>query len=277
LGTDPREEALGTNRSSLGLAHNWKGHPARGRPSLVSRPGLASIALQNQRYIGGVGLKHAAGVSFKEDYHRFLEYQIRKLGTLGVRVLLNTEVTPQVVAREGPEVLIAAVGAEPVLPAIPGLDRESVYLAAEVYGQDSEIGQRVVVVGGGLVGCELALHLAQQGKDVDIIEILDEVALEPNIMHRRALLLELEKALTIRTGVECIEITDEGVIAVGREGERVTFTCDTVVLAVGYRPRSAVVDALFDTAPEFIPVGDCVKPRNLLWALRTGYDAAMAV
>ena len=169
------------------------------------------------------------------------------------------------------------MGAEPLLPELPGADRESVLLAAEAYGKESEIGDRVVVVAGGLVGCEVALHLAQQRKNVDIIEMLDEVALEANILHRRALLLELEKVVTIRSGLECTEITDEGVIAVDRNGERVTFACDTVVLAVGYRPPSELVDALLDTAPEVVPVGDCVKPRNLLWAVRTGYDAAMAV
>jgi pyruvate/2-oxoglutarate dehydrogenase complex dihydrolipoamide dehydrogenase (E3) component len=127
------------------------------------------------------------------------------------------------------------------------------------------------------VGCEIGLHLAQKGKDVAIIEMLDDVALDANIMHRRALMLELEKSVKIRAGMECIEITDEGVIAVGRKGERVAFSCDSIVLAVGYKSRSDVVEAFFDTAPEFIPVGDCVKPKRVLQAVRTGYDAAMAV
>jgi len=190
---------------------------------------------------------------------------------------LNMQVTPELVALDGPEVVIAAVGAAPLVPQIPGVDRQSVVLAADAYGEKREIGDRVAVIGGGLVGCEIGLHLAQKGKDVTIIEMLDDVALEANIMHRRALMLELEKSVKIRTRMKCTEITDEGVIAVGQNGERVAFACDTVVVAVGYKSRSDVVDALVDTAPEFIAVGDCVKPKNVLQAVRTGYDAAMAV
>jgi NADPH-dependent 2,4-dienoyl-CoA reductase/sulfur reductase-like enzyme len=225
----------------------------------------------------GGALKYAAGVSFKEDLERFKEYLIRQVDSLPIRVLLNTEVTPQLVAQEGPDVLIAAVGGEPILPQISGVDKNSVVLAAQAYSEKTKTGDRVAVIGGGLVGCEIGLHLAQQGKDVVIIEMLDDVALDANIMHRRALMLELRKSLKIRTGLECVEITDEGVIAVDGNGKRVAFACDTVVLAVGYRARSDVTDALRDTAPEFMAVGDCVRPRKVLHAVRMGYDAAMAV
>jgi 2,4-dienoyl-CoA reductase-like NADH-dependent reductase (Old Yellow Enzyme family)/thioredoxin reductase len=225
----------------------------------------------------GGNLKYAAGVSFKEDLERFREYQIRKVGSLAISVLLNTEVTPELVALERPDVVIAAVGADPIIPQIPGVDKESVILAADAYRDKGEIGGRVAVIGGGLVGCEVGLHLAHEGKDVTIIEMLDDVALEANIMHRRALMLELERSVRIRTGMKCTEITDEDVITVDQNGERGALACDTVVIAVGYKSRSDVVDALVDTAPEFMAVGDCVKPNNLLQAVRTGYDAAMAI
>ena len=90
-------------------------------------------------------------------------------------------------------------------------------------------------------------------------------------------MLELEKSVKIRIRIRCTEITDGSVLAVDQNGERVALACDTVVIAVGYKSRSEVVDALFDTALEFVAVGDCVKPRNVLQAVRTGYDAAMAV
>jgi pyruvate/2-oxoglutarate dehydrogenase complex dihydrolipoamide dehydrogenase (E3) component len=197
--------------------------------------------------------------------------------SLAIRVLLNTELTPELVAREGPDVVIAAVGADPIVSDIPGVDKGSVVLAADAYCEEREIGDRVAVIGGGLLGCDIGLFLAQKGKDVVVIEMLDDVALDANIMHRRALMLELEKSVKIRACMECVEITDEGVITIDQNGERVAFQCDTVVLAVGYKPRSDVVDALFDTAPESIAVGDCVKPKNVLQAVRTGYDAATAI
>jgi len=226
--------------------------------------------------LGGT-LKFAGEVSFKEDLYRFKEYQARKVGSLAVRVMLNTEVTPELVALERPDVLIAAVGAEPVVPGIPGVDKKSVVMAIDAYNDGAKIGQKVVVIGGGLVGCETGLHLAQKGKDVIIIEMLEDVATEANILHRRALMPELEKSVKIRTGMRCTEITNKGVTAVDKNGKVVLFEADTVIVAVGYSSRTGLVDALRVTAPEFIAVGDCLKPGKVLHAVRTGYDAGMAV
>lgn len=225
----------------------------------------------------GGALKHSEGVSFKEDLDRFMWHLIRKIAYMPIGVVLNTEVTPRLVEVANPDVVVVAVGAEPIIPDIPGVGRGAVIVAADVHSDAAEIGERVVVVGGGLVGCETGLHLAQQGKEVTIVEMLDELAPDANIMHRRGLMLELKKALKTRTGLKCIEITDGGVIAVDSNGERVAIPCDTVVIAVGYKPCTDVVDALLGTAPEVMTIGDCVKPRKVLQAIRTGYDAGMAV
>lgn len=226
--------------------------------------------------LGGI-LTFARGVSFKEDLFRFKEYQEKKVGSLAVRVLLNTEVTPDLVALERPDVLIAAVGADPVVPDIPGIDKKSVVMAVDAYDEGVKIGQKTVVIGGGLAGCETGLHLAQYGKEVAIIEMQEDVALEANILHRRALMPELEKNTKIKTGLRCTEITDKGVTAVDKQGKFTFFEADTVIVAVGYSSRTALVDSLRETAPEFITIGDCLRPGRVLHAVRTGYDAGMAV
>lgn len=226
----------------------------------------------------GGALKYAAGVSFKTDLDKFMQHLIREVAALpGIRVVLSRDATPELVEAENPDVVIVAVGAEPILPDIPGLDRDSVIMAADAHSKGARIGGRVVVVGGGLVGCETALHLAQQGKDVTVVEMLDDVAPDANIMHRRALMLELQRSVQIRAGLRCTEIAADGVVVVDREGKQAVVPCDTTVIAVGYKPRSEVVDALRDTALEVMTVGDCVKPRRVLHAIRTGYDAGMAV
>ena len=225
----------------------------------------------------GGALKFAGDVSFKQDLNRFKEYQVRKVGSLAIRVLLNTEITPELAALERPDVLIAAVGADPIVPKISGIDKKSVILATDAYKKDVTVGQKVVVIGGGLVGCETGLYLAQQGRDITIIEMLDDVAIEANIMHRRALMLELEKSVKIRTGIRCTVITDKGLKAVDREGKEILFEAETFIVAVGLKSRSGVVDALAGVAPEFKAIGDCVKPKRVLQAVRTGYDAGMAI
>jgi 2,4-dienoyl-CoA reductase-like NADH-dependent reductase (Old Yellow Enzyme family)/NADPH-dependent 2,4-dienoyl-CoA reductase/sulfur reductase-like enzyme len=225
----------------------------------------------------GGALKFARVVSFKDDLNNFKEYQIHRIGSLPIRVLLGTEVTLELVSLERPDVLIMAVGAEPIIPAIPGIDKKQVLLAAEVYEGDIPAGDKVAVIGGGLVGCETGLYLAHKGKDVTIIEMLEDVALEANIMHRRALMQELDRSVKIKAGLKCTEITDEGVKAMDGKGKDTLIEADTIVVAVGYKARSGMVDSLRTTAPEFMAIGDCVSPKKVLQAVRTGFDAGMAV
>lgn len=225
----------------------------------------------------GGALKYAEGVSFKADLDRFMWYLIRKVLSLPIAVALNTEVTPELVEIANPDVLLVAVGAQPIVPAIPGVAKGLVLLATAAHAPDASIGERVVVIGGGQVGCETGLHLAQTGKDVTIVEMLNEVAPDANIMHRRGLLLELQKAVTVRTGLTCVEITDSGVVVEDASGGRTTLPCDSVVIAVGYRSCTDLVDTLRESAPEVMVIGDCVKPRRVISAVRTGYDAAMSI
>jgi 2,4-dienoyl-CoA reductase-like NADH-dependent reductase (Old Yellow Enzyme family)/thioredoxin reductase len=225
----------------------------------------------------GGALKFAKVVSFKDDLNSFKEYQIHRISSLPVRVHLNTEITPELIAQERPDDLIMAVGAEPIIPMIPGVDKKPVILATDAYDEKTIVGTKVAVIGGGLVGCETGLHLAQKGRDVTIIEMLEDVALEANIMHRRALMLELEKSVKTMPGLKCTEITDKGVMVVNNEGKQTLIEADTIIVAVGYKSRSGIVDALRGAAPEFMEIGDCVKPRKVLQAVRTGYDAGMAV
>lgn len=254
------------------------GGPAGMQAAITAAERGHDVTLYEKSGSLGGALKYAAQVSFKEDLDKFMRHLIGKAATLpSLAVVLSTEATPSLVEAENPDVVIVAVGAEPIIPDIPGVDGDSVLLAAEVHSEGVETGERIVVVGGGLVGCETGLYLAQQGKEVTIVETLDEVASDANIMHGRALRLELARAVTIRTGLRCVEITGEGVVCAGRGGERVTIPCDTAVIAVGYESRTDMVDALFGVATEVMTIGDCVRPRRVLQAIRTGYDAAMAI
>jgi pyruvate/2-oxoglutarate dehydrogenase complex dihydrolipoamide dehydrogenase (E3) component len=142
---------------------------------------------------------------------------------------------------------------------------------------ETKTGDRVVIIGGGLLGCETGLYLTQQGKDITIVEMLDDVALKANIMHRRALMLEIEKSIAIKAGFRCTKIIDSGLIATDRDGREMLFDADNIVVAAGLKPRSDVVERLRGAVLEFRAIGDCTKPGNVLTAVRSGYDAAMAI
>ncbi|MGB9850650.1 MAG: FAD-dependent oxidoreductase [Moorellaceae bacterium] len=211
----------------------------------------------------------------KHDLKQYKDSLITRLNRLGVCVELNTEVTPDYLKLKKPDAVICAVGSEPIVPPIPGIERA--YSALQVYSDLEKLGQRIVIIGGGLVGCETGLHLAELGKTVHIVEMLEDVARDAYDSHRRALIPRMKKMLTYEVGVRCTEITEQGVKVVDRQGKEKFVEADTVVYAVGMRPRTEVVEVLRGMVPWFVPVGDCVKPRTVKEAVYEGFCAAMDI
>lgn len=221
----------------------------------------------------GGALKFADHVSFKEDMKNYREYLIRTVNRLGVKVLLDTEVTPEWAEKFDPDALCVAVGAEPFIPPIPGVKGDNVVLSVNMFDDDVKLGHKVVIIGGGLVGCEDGLQLAYNGHDVTIVEMMGAVAIDATPKHKQALLPRLNESTTIMVNSACAEITDKGVWLTTPEGRRFV-EADTVILAAGSRALTAQVDALRDVAPEFHVIGDCIRARRVIDAVRSGYDAA---
>jgi NADPH-dependent 2,4-dienoyl-CoA reductase/sulfur reductase-like enzyme len=211
----------------------------------------------------------------KEDLRRYRNSLEVRLRRLGVKVELSVEATPELLKEIKPDAVICAVGAEPIVPDIKGVEmaRHAMY----VYEYPEKIGKRVIIIGGGLVGCETGYHLAEKGHDVLILEIGDDVARDAYPSHREALIPRLEKSLEIRTGVVCTEIFSDGVLVKDKQGGERFFFADTVVYAVGMKPRKEVVNSLRGIVPWFRAVGDCVKPGRILEAVRDGMFAAMDI
>jgi len=182
------------------------------------------------------------------------------------------------IAAEAPDELILAVGSEPAWPSVPGLDPTRVVWAGDVVAGRQTTGNRVIVLGGGATGCEAALFLAQTGKQVTIVEMLDELCPDFNACNR-ALLLELlgENAVDIKTGTRLVEVRDGLVVCVGPDGTSDEITGDTLVLALGAKPRAEAVDRFKGSAEEVHVVGDAVKPRIIYDAVHEGFEAAMEI
>ena len=170
--------------------------------------------------------------------------------------------------------IIAALGATPLIPDIPGIRGENVLLAEDAYRQPEQCSEWVLILGGGLVGAELAVYLAMQGKKPEVVEMLPELSDGGNILHAAALRLELKKyAIPLHFGTRAEEITAQGVRCSAESGE-VFFPADTVVCALGQRPRQEEALALRLCAPEFYMIGDCVQPKNIANATAQGHDIA---
>ena len=182
------------------------------------------------------------------------------------------------VAAIQPDALIIAVGSLPVQPPIPGLQGDNVILVNNYYQQKDQVGDTVIVLGGGLAGCETAIHLAREGKQVALIEMRGELAPDANIRHRPLLLKEIAaqniQVYTQHTGKQ---ITADGVHCVDADGKDVFVAGSTVICALGQKPNRAAVDALRDSAPYVAVIGDCGKVANITAAVYQGYHATLDI
>lgn len=162
----------------------------------------------------------------------------------GVVIRTSTEVTPEYAENEAPDALIVAVGSEPLVPPIKGLDGVNVVIVNDYYKEKEKVTDNVVVLGGGLAGCECAIHLGMEGKKVHLIEMRDALAPDANIRHRPLLLKEVEKYAAAHTGYRGLEVTSEGVLCENADHEQVLIPGTSVICALGQRSRKFIKSIL---------------------------------
>ena len=239
------------------------------------------IIYEKGKVLGGHVIE-ASVPDFKKDLGTLLDWYRTQLIKLGVEVKTETEVTPTLVTSLSPDVIIAATGSNPVIPDIPGKDKSSVFTCIELMLGRKKAGDKVVVIGGGLIGCETALWLAQQGKNVTILEILPELmagSMPVPMMNRMMLedLLKLNK-VDIITSAHIREITDGGIRVTFANGNREeTIKADSVVIASGLESADELYEALIGRFPQFYAVGDCREARNIMGAIWDGFEVGRTI
>lgn len=257
------------------------GGPAGMEAAITAKKrGHQVVLLEKSKQLGGK-LVFSRQVPFKKDLRRFMDYQIHMVEKLGIEVCLETNATEQLVKQLRPDAVIAAVGASAAVPPIPGVNRANVITAEDCYimaQSGQQMGQEIVVLGGGLVGCETALYLAKElGKTVTILEMLPALAAIEFSIPRQALLEQLQDYVNCIARARCTEINDDGVYYADRFGAIHTVKADLIVLAAGMKPLIDEAENFREIAPCFRAVGDCVEANNVRTATRTGYDAAIVL
>jgi 2,4-dienoyl-CoA reductase-like NADH-dependent reductase (Old Yellow Enzyme family)/thioredoxin reductase len=254
------------------------GGPAGMEAAILSASRGHQVTLyEKEKELGGA-LRLATVPSFKSDMKKYLDWLVRKTIQSPVKVKLSSEASIDIIKAEKPDVLIVAVGAEPIIPNIPGIGK-AVWVG-DVLGGKAETGETVVVVGAGLTGCETALHIALQGKRVTVIDMIteDEIACEATDSNRFALLELLEQnSVVIQTEVKMDEISNRGIVVLDRKSHRSEIPADTVVLSLGFKPLSAVAKARQGLAREVYAIGDCLAPRNLMAAIHDAFNVAVEI
>ncbi len=207
---------------------------------------------------------------FKKPIADFLSYLENQVKKLGVKVELNTEVTPELIKTKKPEVLILATGANPLAPEIPGLDKEKALTAVDVLTGRKEVGDKVVIIGGGYAGSEAAWLLAEKGKEVTIVEMKPILIEDQPMISRFYLLAKLEgNRVKIMTNCKAVEFADEGVVIQGVSGKQ-TLEADSVVWALGSCSENGLAGKIDPEVKQFHLIGDCVKPGKIQDAVHQG-------
>ena len=213
-------------------------------------------------------------VPFKQRLDLYLKRQAAAVQRAGIELRLHTEVTPDYAESIGADVIIAATGARPIKPPIPGIDGENVLGAEYAYTHTDEVGQNVCILGAGLVGLELAIYLAMLGRSVQVVEMAPEINDGGNFLHAIGLRTELKKRqVQVDLNTKAMEIRPDGVLCRQESGEKF-FPADTVIYAVGQRSESEAALALRSCAPEFYQLGDCLSPKNITNATSAAFQIA---
>ena len=222
------------------------------------------------------GAMAAAGApEFKKDVRDQVGYLIRQMDKYGVHVVLGKEASLQDVQDFAPDYTVVASGCDPIIIPVPGRDKPIVRTAIPVFLGEDTVGDRVVIIGGGDVGCELACDLSMKGKKVTIVEMLDRV------MARGGSFVANEqnlKYLLKNSGTEIIcsarltEILDDGVKYI-KDDQEVTLHCDNVVFAAGFRPDQRLYESIADAGLECIQIGDNVRMGKIIDAIHQGYNS----
>lgn len=242
----------------------------------AARRGHQVILCEKENEVGGI-LKSEQALPFKREMYELSSTYKLLAKKAGVEIRTNTEVTEEYAKKENPDALIIAVGSEPLIPPIKGLDGENVVIVNDYYLEKEKVGDHVVVFGGGLAGCECAIHLGMEGKKVHLVEMRDALAPDANVRHRPLLLKEIEKYVTVHTEYRGLEVTKEGVLCEDKEGKQVLVPGESVICALGQRSRSKMVEELRDSAPYVAVIGDAAKVSTITNAVYWGYHAALDI
>jgi len=228
--------------------------------------------------LGGV-LLEASVPEFKSDLRPLIDYLSNQLKRLKVKVNLNKEITALEIMEESPDAVIVSTGSKPSMPQVPGIEKPIVVNGLDIY-KGKEVGKTVIIIGGGMLGSELAHFLAEKGKKVILTTRQGQIGYDMEIAHFIVLIDKLMKSgVQIHTHKLLQEVTDHGVVMVdlARLGEKVKIEGDTVVIMGGLQPDTGLYQALKDKGLAAYAIGDCVQPRGIHEAIYEGHLTARSI
>ncbi len=254
------------------------GGPGGMKTALLAAERGHKVTLFEKQAILGGQLNDADFMSFKYDLKKYKNYLIDHVTeNPDITVKLNTEATPEDIKAMGFDSVICAIGAVPLIPPIPGVDGSNVIWAGDSFYQPEAVGRSLVVIGGGQVGCETAVHYGMNGKKVTVLEMKSELARDAMRTYREELEGQVHDHCEAIVDAQVTLIEADGVTYTDVDGNSHKIPCDTVILAVGMKALTAEAETFRECAESFRKLGDCVKVGNVKTVTRAAFDAAMTL
>ncbi len=210
-------------------------------------------------------------------YRKWKEAQVMKSGA---RVLLNTEATPEMIDAEGYDEVLVAVGARPATPPIPGTDGPNVMFAADAANREAELGHKLVIIGGGEIGVEVGIHLARQGHEVMVVEMLGILSPESVPVHFRSLFQktwEEQEGFNYVLNARCTGIYEDHVTYVDKDGAEHSIEADNVLLAAGLKANQEIALPFFTGKARTWMIGSCDTPGSIQAVNRSAYGVVNSI
>jgi 2,4-dienoyl-CoA reductase (NADPH2) len=254
--------------------------PAGMEAARIARLRGHDVTIWERDDVLGGKLEVAGLAPSKREVLRFRDYQARRLVELGVEPHTGVEVTPELVTEQAPDVVLVAIGAEPLIPPIPGLGAANVHDALALLRGDVAVepGDRVAVIGGSATGCETAELLAAAGARVTILELRGGIGFGIEAITRRHLLRSLRAdGVTLLTKAKVVMVDHDDVLYEDADGRVHAVPADQVALALGWRARGSALAAALGDDVEVVVLGDASEPADFVHAINAGADAGLAL
>jgi thioredoxin reductase len=236
--------------------------------------GHTPVIFEASGELGGQ-IKMANAAAFKWELKRYLDFLKGQVAKRNIEVRLNTAATPDMIEAEGFDAVVAAVGADPKQPDIPGVEYAK-WNPVTTFGNEGQLGHRVVVIGGASSASEAAIYLAQNGHDVVQLSRRECIAYDLNPIRSVPYmnLLASHEGVLVRHRVKTTKIEPGKVTYLDEKGEAHTVECDDIVASGGMASKSELAASFASCAPEFYIIGDAKKPKTMRHALKDAYVIA---
>ena len=244
---------------------------------LASERGHEVILYEKDESLGGQ-LRLASKAPFKGEVDEALRYLKHSLKKSGARVMLGSAATREEILSRKPDAVVIATGSMPLIPDIKGIDLPFVFDVRDVYERPIEVGVDIIILGGGMVGCETADLLSSKSRNITVVEMLDEPLKKMKDIPREALLKRLkEQGVTVITSSRTTGIEKGKVIIEDKDGAKKELKADTVIVSIGNVQVNLISDALKGLVKEVFLAGDAKEPCDLGAALRSGAEVGLKI